>query len=52
MDLLHLAYAGLVSNLRTKIDNFVTADSDILGRSAVIEQQFGFNVAHPDDATG
>ncbi len=52
LDLLHLAYAGLVSNLRAKIDSFVTADSDILDRGAVIEQQFGFNVAHPKDATG
>ncbi len=52
LDLLHLAYAGLVSNLRAKIDSFVTADSDILDRGAVIEQQFGFNVAHPKNATG
>ncbi len=52
LDLLHLAYAGLVSNLRTKIDNFVTTDSDILDRGLVIEQQFGFKVAHPKDATG
>ncbi len=52
LDLPHLAYAGLISNLRTKIDNFVTADSDILDRHfiAVIEQQFGFNAAHPKDA--
>ncbi len=50
LDLLHLAYVGLLSSLRVRVENFVTTDSDILARSRIIAEQFGFNVLHPKDA--
>ncbi len=50
LDLLHLAYAGLLNSLRVRVENFVTADSDILARSRFIAEQFGFNTLHPKDA--
>ena len=50
LDVLHLAYAGLLNSLRVRIGNFVTADSDILARSRIIAEQFGFNALHPKDA--
>ncbi len=50
VDLLHLAYSGLISSLRTRIDRFVTSDSGIIDRARTIEAQFGFTVVHPKEA--
>jgi predicted nucleic acid-binding protein len=50
LDLLHVAYAELISNLRTRIDRFVTSDGGILDRSRLIEDQFSFRVVHPSTA--
>ena len=50
LDLLHLAYAGLISSLRIRIDRFVTSDSGILDRGGVIAAQFGLRVVHPEKA--
>ncbi len=50
LDLLHLSYAGLISNMRVRIENFVTSDGDILDRESIIREQFGFKVIHPKDA--
>ncbi len=50
LDLLHLAYAGLLNSLRVRVERFVTTDLDILAGSKIIAEQFGFNALHPEDA--
>jgi len=47
LDLLHLAYASLISRLEFKLDLFVTADQDILDRTSQIEEALGLRTMHP-----
>ena len=49
LDLLHLAYAGLISWLEFKLDLFVTADQDILDTASEIEESLGLRTMHPKD---
>jgi hypothetical protein len=49
LDLLHLAYASLISRLEFKLDLFVTGDQDILDRSGRIEESLGLRTVHPRD---
>ena len=49
LDLLHLAYASLISRLEFKLDLFVTADQDILDRASKIEESLGLTTRHPKD---
>jgi len=49
LDLLHLAYAGLISRLEFKLDLFVTADQDILDTASEIEESLGLRTMHPKD---
>jgi len=49
LDLLHLAYASLISRLEFKLDLFVTADQDILDAASEIEESLGLKTTHPKD---
>jgi hypothetical protein len=49
LDLLHLAYASLISHLEFKLDLFVTADQDILDRNSKIQESLGLRTVHPKD---
>ena len=49
LDLLHLAYASLISRLEFKLDLFVTADQDILNAASEIEESLGLKTTHPKD---
>jgi predicted nucleic acid-binding protein len=49
LDLLHLAYANLISRLEFKLDLFVTGDQDILDHAGRIEESLGLRAAHPKD---
>jgi hypothetical protein len=49
LDLLHLAYASLISQLEFKLDLFVTADQDILDAASEIEESLGLRTRHPKD---
>jgi predicted nucleic acid-binding protein len=49
LDMLHLAYASLISRLEFKLDLFVTADQDILDRTNKIEESLGLTAKHPKD---
>ena len=47
LDMLHLAYASLISRLEFKLDTFVTGDQDILGATAEIQDSLGLRATHP-----
>jgi len=49
LDLLHLAYASLISRLEFKLDLFVTTDQDILDAASEIEESLGLRTRHPRD---
>jgi len=51
LDLLHLAYASLISRLEFSISSFVTGDETILGKTDEIRESLNIAVTHPDDAT-
>ncbi len=50
LDLLHLAYANLISRLEFSITSFVTADSSIMAKATEIRESLGFVVKHPREA--
>lgn len=49
LDLLHLAYASLISRLEFKLELFVTADQDILDATSEIEGSLRLRTVHPKD---
>ena len=50
LDLLHLAYASLISQLEFSISSFVTGDETILGKSDEIQKSLNITATHPKDA--
>ncbi|OLD03933.1 MAG: hypothetical protein AUJ07_05160 [Crenarchaeota archaeon 13_1_40CM_3_53_5] len=50
LDLLHLAYASLISRLEFSISSFVTGDETILGKTDEIQESLNITVTHPDNA--
>ncbi|HZY93742.1 MAG TPA: PIN domain-containing protein [Candidatus Bathyarchaeia archaeon] len=47
LDLLHLAYAHLISKLQLHIDSFITGDGDILSKASQIQHELGLTVDRP-----
>jgi hypothetical protein len=50
LDLLHLAYAHLISSLEFKLDLFITGDQDILNKAQQVQQTLGLRPTHPTEA--
>jgi hypothetical protein len=50
LDLLHLAYASLISRLEFSIFSFVTRDEIIIGKTDEIRESLNMTVTHPNDA--
>jgi hypothetical protein len=50
LDLLHLAYASLISRLEFSIFSFVTGDEIIIGKTDEIRESLNMTVTHPNDA--
>jgi hypothetical protein len=50
LDLLHLAYASLISQLEFSISSFVTGDEAILGKTDEVRKSLNITATHPKDA--
>ena len=47
LDMLHLAYAHLISKLEFRLDSFITGDGEILSKAPEIQHELGLTVEHP-----